>query len=70
MEKILLKQTDQFLFFDEDEAYAYVNEVKGTQTVEDAKIKRKKETAKKMEHWIVEVTTRKALLDDHISTGE
>lgn len=70
MDKIILSTTTEFLAFDEESAYGIIEELRKTSDVEASSVKYKKETGKKMEHYIVTVKVRNATADTFVGGGE
>lgn len=69
MENILLVTTE-YLVFTEEDAYSLIDSVRAIANVESSGVKLKKETAKKIEHYIVTIKTRQASADDFVLSGE
>lgn len=61
-----LTETLEFLAFSEEDAREFVDQMYSSHSVENFSIKYKKPTAKKSEHWIVEVKIRHAAAEDFI----
>ncbi len=52
---VVLTTKEEVLFFDEKEAYAYIEKEKGENTVHSAGVKYRKPTKKTCEGWIVSI---------------
>lgn len=67
---ITLTETKEILTFDEETAYALIEEARKISEVEASAVKYKKETGKKVAHYIVTIRVRKALVEDYVASGE
>lgn len=52
---VVLTTKEEVLFFDEKEAYTYIEKEKGENTVHSASVRYKKPTKKTREGWIVSI---------------
>ena len=69
MERVLTR-TNEYVCLSEEEAYELIQEARTNMEVENTSIKQKKETKKKVEHWIVIIKERVSIVDNYVSTGE
>lgn len=70
MGEIILTETREILTFDEQDAYNIIDEARRNNEVEASSVKYKKETGKKVAHYIVTIKFRRAAVEDYVGNGE